>query len=193
MGSLFDNLYDVLFQPQAGMRNLAEGKNVGQALSVFLISILLPIWALSFALKSTGSSMMIYVMMLIKIAASLIIWFMGAAILHLIAEFFGGRGTGVGLFVTLGFAHIPRIFMVPLWAIIMGMPAGSKTVLLSASVLLVIVWSFYLDIVAIREVYQLSTAKSVLVMITPILGIGILCVVALIFIGSAMINMPTWL
>lgn len=193
MGSLFENLYDVLFEPKVGMKNMAAEKNVGQALGVFLCSMIIPIWALYFGFKAAGLSTMIHMMMMLKVIGSLIIWIMGAAIWHLVAELFGGRGTAVGLFVTLGFAHIPRIFMVPLWAIITVMPASSKNVLLFLSVLLLLFWSFYLDIVAIREVHQLSTAKSVLVMLTPMLVMGILCAMAVVFIGSAMINMPMWL
>ena len=190
MSTLSENLYDVLFQPHAGMKNMAEEKNVGQALSVFFLSTLLPVWTVSLSLKTDGLSMMIEGMILLKLVAGLMIWIIGTAILHLAAEFFGGRGTAVGLFTALGFAHIPRIFIVPVWAVITVMPPGSKTMLLSAAVLMVVCWSLYLDAVAIGEVHQLSMAKSVLVLITPILFIGILCITALIFMGSAMIHMP---
>ncbi|WP_378955303.1 Yip1 family protein [Pelosinus sp. sgz500959] len=189
MGSLFDNLYDVLFQPWVAMRNMAESKNVGQAISVFFCSILVPIWALYFGLKDTGLAMMFHVLVMFKVIGSLMIWIMGVAIWQLTAEFFGGRGTAVGLFVTLGFAHIPRIFMVPLWAMVTVMPSSTKTFLLSISVLVLVFWSLYLDVVAIREVHQLSTAKSVLVLMSPIIGIGVLCAVIAIFIGSGLINM----
>lgn len=190
MGNLFDNLYDVLFDPKVGMKNMADRKNVGQAMGVFFCSLLLPIWALSFSFKITELSLMIDMMLILKVFSSLIIWIVGVAIWHLVAEFFGGRGTAVGLFVTFGFAHIPRIFMVPLWAMITVMPASAKTVLLSVSVMIVIGWSLYLDVVAIREVHQLSTAKSVLVLLTPMILLGILCAMVFIFIGSAMVNMP---
>lgn len=190
MSTLSENLYDVLFHPHAGMKNMGEEKNVGQALSVFFLSTLLPVWVVSLSLKTDGLSMMIEGMILLKLVAGLVIWIIGTAILHLAAEFFGGRGTAVGLFTALGFAHIPRIFIVPVWAVITVMPPGSKTMLLSAAVLMVVCWSLYLDVVAIGEVHQLSMAKSVLVLITPIFFIGILFITALIFIGSAMIHMP---
>lgn len=190
MSTLSENIYDVLFQPRAGMKNMGEEKNVGQAVSVFFLSTLLPVWAVSLSLKTDGLSMMIEGMILLKLVAGLVIWIIGTAILHLTAEFFGGRGTAVGLFTALGFAHIPRIFIVPVWAVVTVMPPGSKTMLLSAAVLMVVCWSLYLDVVAIGEVHQLSMAKSVLVLITPIFFIGILFITALIFIGSAMIHMP---
>jgi len=193
MGSLFENLYDILFQPAIGMRNIAEGKNVGQAIVVFLLSILIPIWALSFGLKGTGMSTMINVIIVLKILGSIVMWIMGTAIWHLIAELWGGQGTAVGLFTALGFAHTPRIFIVPLWTLIAVMPASSKTLLLTIAVLVIMLWSLYLDVVAIKEVHQLSGAKAVLVIITPLLAVGILGIIGFTLIGTSLIHMPIWL
>lgn len=193
MGSLVEILYDILFQPAIGMKTIAERKNVGQAVVVFLLSILIPIWALYFGLKTTGMSAMIHVMIVLKIFGSIVMWIVGSAIWHLIAEFFGGQGTAVGLFTALGFAHAPRMFIVPLWALIAVMPASSKTMLMAISVLAVMLWSLSLDVVAIKEVHQLPTSKAVLVIITPLLVVGILCVIGFSFIGSSLMHMPTWL
>jgi len=193
MASLLEILYDVLFQPATGMKNIAEQKNVGQSLVVFLLSILIPIWALYLGLKATGMLAMIHVLIVLKIVGSTIMWIMGAAIWHLIAELVGGRGTAVGLFTALGFAHAPRIFIVPLWALIAVMPASSKTVLLTIAVLAIMVWSLSLDVVAIKEVHQLSASKAVLVMITPLLFVGIVCIIGFTLIGSSLTHMPMWL
>lgn len=190
---MFETLYDVLFQPQAGMRSIAERKNAGQAAVVFLLSILFPIWALYFGLKAAGMLPMIHMMIVLKVFGSMVMWIMGAAIWHLIAEFFGGRGTAIGLFAALGFVHIPRIFIVPLWALTAVMPDGSKTVLMAVAVLAVMFWSLYLDVVAIKEVHQLSAAKSVLVLIMPWLFLGLLCTVVFTLIGSSFMHVPMWL
>jgi len=193
MDSLFETLYDILFQPIIGMRNMAKGKNVGQALVAFSLSILIPILALYFGLKATGMSTMIQVMIVLKIFGSVVLWVMGAAIWHLIAEFFGGQGSARGLFTALGFAHVPRIFIVPLWALITFFPENSKTLLMTIGVLVVMLWSLFLDVVAIKEVYQLSTPQAVLVFITPLLVMGILCVICFTLIGSSLTHMPMWL
>ena len=193
MGSLLEIFYDILFQPQVGMRNIAERKNIGQALVAFLLSILIPIWALYFGLKAAGMSTMIHMIIGLKVFGSIVLWIIGAALWNLIAEFFGGQGTAIGLLAALGFAHIPRIFIVPLWALVVVMPAGSKTLLMVISMLAVMLWSFYLDVVAIKEVYQLSAAKAILVMIMPLLVIGLLCGVVFAFIGISFIHIPMWL
>lgn len=193
MGSLCEMLYDILFQPAIGMKNIAEKKNVGQAVVVFLLSILIPIWALYFGLKATGISTMIPMIIGLKILGSMVMWVMATAIWHLIAELFGGRGTAVGMFAALGFAHIPRIFIVPFWALIAVMPESSKTLLMTIAVVLIVVWSLWLDVVAIKEIHQLTASKAVLVIITPLLVIGIVCVIGITLIGSSLIHIPMWL
>ena len=190
---MWDILYDLLFEPHSAMGKIAIQRNAGQALIVALFSILLPIVAVGFGMKHTGMWTMIYVMIGIKIVASILVWIIGAAIWHLIAEFFGGRGTAVGLFSALGFAHLPRVFIVPLWAFISVMPENSKNILMVIAVLMILFWSVMLDVVAIKEVHQLTTAKAVLVMIVPLLMVGLLCLVSFIFISSSLIHIPMWI
>lgn len=192
MGSIWDILYDLLFEPRSAMTKIAEQKNAGQAVIVALLGILLPILAVGFGIKNTGMATMIYVMAGIKIVVSILLWMIGSAIWHLIAEFFGGKGTAVGLFAALGFAHLPRIFIVPLWALIALMPQSSQTVLMVIAMLTILSWSLALDVVAIKEVHQLSTAKAILVMLMPMLLIGLLCLVGFICISSSLIHMSMW-
>ena len=190
MGSLFDTLYDILFQPLIAMKNIGEQKPISQAIIAFLGSIVLPIWALYFSLKMIDMPEMVNVVIAIKVVSGIMIWVMGSAIWHLIAEFFGGRGSAVGLFAALGFVYIPWIFIIPLWALTTLMPTSSKVLLMTISVLAVLLWSLYLHVIAIKEVHQLSTATSVLVMLTPMLFVGLVCVITFIFIGSAITHMP---
>jgi len=190
MGSLFDTLYDILFQPLIAMKNIGEQKPISQAIIAFLGSIVLPIWALYFSLKMIDMPEMVNVVIAIKVVSGIMIWAMGSAIWHLIAEFFGGRGSAVGLFAALGFVYIPWIFIIPLWALTTLMPTSSKVLLMTISVLAVLLWSLYLHVIAIKEVHQLSTATSVLVMLTPMLFVGLVCVITFIFIGSAITHMP---
>ncbi len=191
MDSLFEILYDVLFEPRTAMQKIAQQKNVGQALIVVLVSTVIPIWALSLGITSAVMLTMVHIMMGIKVGASIVIWIIGSAIWQLIAELLGGKGTAVGMLAALGFGHLPRILLVPLWMLISVMPPSSKTLLLAVAVLVILGWSLYLDVVAIKEVHQLSAAKAVLVILMPMLFIGLLAVIAMILIGSsAMMHMP---
>jgi hypothetical protein len=192
VGTLWDILYDLLFQPRLGMATIAQQKNAGQAILVVLTSILVPLWALSFGMKDTGMTTMIHIVMGIHMLGSLVVWVLASAIWHLVAEFLGGKGRAVGLFAALGFAQVPRLFIVPLWALITVMPPSSKTVLMALAVLVILGWSLFLDVIAIKEVHQLSTSKAVIVIIMPMLLVGLLCLLGLVFISSSLLHMNMW-
>ena len=189
---MWDILYDILFQPRVAMATLAKGKQIGQAFAVVLVSIVVPMWALSFGFQDTSMTTMIHVMMGIKIIASMVMWVVGTAIWHFIAEFIGGKGLVSGLFAALGFSHICRMFIIPLWALISVLPASSKSVLMDFALMTILFWSLFLDLMAIKEVYQLSTAKAVLVMIMPLLIMGLLCLLGFIFISSSLMSVNMW-
>jgi hypothetical protein len=190
VGNVFEVLYDVLFQPKVAMQIIADKKNISQAVVVFLLSLFIPLWALYFGLQEAGISTMIHFFMGFKIVSGILMWFMGAAVWHLIAEFFGGRGTGKGLFVTLGFAHFPQVFIVPLWAFAALLPVSLKTIVMAVAALAILCWSLFLTVTAMKEVYQFSTAKAVLVIVTPLLVAIVVCAIVFAFIGSALTQMP---
>jgi hypothetical protein len=193
MGGLFEVLYDVLFQPRIAMQSIAAKRNISQAITVFLLSILIPIGAMYFGLKSAGMATMIQLIIGCKVFGSIIMWVMGTAVWHLIAEFFGGKGTALGLFSTLGFAHFPHVLIVPLWVIAALMPESVKTILMVVSVLGILFWSCFLMIMGIKEVYQFSIAKAALVIVTPILVMLLIVGIFITFIGSAFTHMPMWI
>jgi len=189
MGGLYEILYDILFQPKIAMENIREGKKVGQAFLMFLPCMILPIWTFITAFHAADMGKMMNMMLALEVLGGLVIWILGATIWNLIAELFGGRGSAASLFTALGFIHIVRLAIIPLWALVALMPEDSRTFLTVVSMLTVIAWAFYLDFVAIKEVHQLSAAKTVLVMITPLLCLGLLCIIAVIFIGSSLMHM----
>lgn len=193
MGNVFEILYDVLFQPQIAMRTIAEQKNIPQTLSVFFLSIIIPIWAMYFGMQAAGMSTMIYFFIAVKIVGSMVMWFVGTAIWHLIAEFYGGKGSALGLFSALGFSYFPQIFIVPLWVFAALLPVSMRTIVMTLAALVIVCWSLFLSITAMREVYQITAAKAVLVMLTPLIVLIVVCGIAFTFIGSALTQMPMWL
>lgn len=192
MGCLWDVLYDVIFEPRLAMKNIGIQKNVGQALLVTLASVVIPLWAFYFEIRDSSMATMMYMMMGFKIIGSIFVWAIGAAIWNLIAELLGGKGSAAGLFAALGFAHIPRMFIIPLWALIAVLPASSKTGLMTVAILIILCWSLFLDVLAIKEVHHISTAKAVIVMIMPMLIIGAFLLMSIIFISNSLMHMPMW-
>jgi hypothetical protein len=186
MSNLYETLYDVLFQPRKAMREIAVDRKVGQAVLVFLVSVLIPVWALYFGLKAAGIPKVVHIIIAVQLLGSLVMWVAGTALWHLIAEFFGGRGTAVGLFTALGFAHIPRILLVPLWVLAALLPVGVRPLIMAVTGLGVMLWTLALDVEAIRGAHDISGAKAVLVLLTPVVAAALAVAVLVAFVGASM-------
>ncbi|MGL5514429.1 MAG: YIP1 family protein, partial [Sporomusa sp.] len=98
MGSFLETVYDVLFNPKQAMRYIAEKKLIGQALAMFSISMLVPVWAIYAGIKGTSGVSALGLLFIVHVIGSLVLWVFSAAVLSFIAELAGGRGTAVGLF-----------------------------------------------------------------------------------------------
>lgn len=193
MGTFFETLYDVLFHPHSAMREIAADKKIGQSLAAFLLSVIIPLWAVYFGFKAAGMEKAIHVLILLQVVGSLFMWFLGAALWHLIAELFGGRGTAVGLLSALGFANIPRIFIVPLWVLAALMPTGIRPLLMTVTGMAVALWTLALDVEAIRGAHAVSGSKAVLILLTPVLLIVAAAAVTMAILGATLFSLPPWL
>ncbi|MDR3559961.1 MAG: Yip1 family protein [Negativicutes bacterium] len=189
MGKFLETLYDVLFHPYAAMRQIAANRLVGQALAAFLLSVLIPAFTVFFAFKAGN---FVKFGILLQTLGSLFVWFVGAAVFSLIAELFGGRGSAVGLFAALGFTHVPWLVAVPLMVLAMLLPANASAVALAIIVLGIVCWMLLLDVAAIKGTHELSTAKAVLVVLTPLLIMTAMVLVLMVFAGSALIPGRIW-
>ncbi|MBP2653212.1 MAG: Yip1 protein [Firmicutes bacterium] len=185
MENFFDNLYDVLFSPAQALRRIGDEKRIGQALTVFLLSVLIPAVVLYFVFQSMELFKLGGFVLVIETIGRLLVWFVSAAVLHLIAEFFGGTGTAKGFFVATGFAYLPQTLAVPFWVVAMFLPSQIMTALVGVTSLVVFFWTLTLNVLAIKEVHRISGAKAVLVLVTPAVVGGILLVGLLIIAFAA--------
>lgn len=186
MDTLFENVYDVLFRPQEAMRKIAENQNILQSLLVVFVSVLIPMWALYFSLKAGGFQQVVGVVLTLELLGSLLVWVLGAAVWHLVAEFFGGKGTVLGLLAALGFAHFPRVLLVPLWVFSSLMPEVIRPVLLALSFLAIVFWNLLLNVYAFKGTYHISTARATLILFTPMLA-GMIIASVLVVLVSALV------
>jgi hypothetical protein len=185
MTTIFENVYDVIFQPRTAFRRLAADRPFRQAGMVFFLSVLIPAAPLYFTMNFAAG-----LIMGLQLIGGLLVWFFSAAVWGLAAEFFGGVGRSSSLFLALGFTHMPRILLVPGLVVASIMPSAIKTVWEVLLVAGVFFWTLLLDIIAIRETYALSGAKAALVVILPLLIMLIILIIAAISTGIIMAEMP---
>lgn len=188
MGSFLETVYDVLFNPKQAMRYIAEKKLIGQALAMFSISMLVPVWAMYAGVKGTSGVAALGLLFIVQVIGSLVLWVFSAAILAFIAELAGGRGTAVGLFSALGFSHLPKIIVTPLWVVAVLLPAGVQETAFGIIAVIAIVWMLALHVAALQGAFALSGVRAILVLSAPLLvSIGAIAAI-LIFAGSALMQ-----
>jgi hypothetical protein len=181
-------MYDVLFRPAEAMREIGGGGKLKQSLAAFLLSLFVPLWIMHVGLAAAGMAGFIPVLVAIQTAGSVVVWFTGAALLALTAEVFGGRGSAAGLFAAMGFAQIPRLFLVPLWVFAVLLPYGIRPLALAGTAFLIFIWTLYLDVLALKGTYHISGSKAILVMLFPVIAIMLLGLLTGAVIGVSVLN-----
>lgn len=121
-------------------------------------------------------------------------WFFYSALLHLLADFYGGRGEARTVFIVYGLAGLPEVFLIPLNVVTtLAVPdwaTGTSTV----GSLLVLIWGVYLLTLGLREAHKLSTGRALAVIFTPVIAVGLLLVISMVGLVSAMSAFmpPVW-
>ncbi|NPV26727.1 MAG: hypothetical protein HPY81_04530 [Firmicutes bacterium] len=200
-----DILYGILFQPVQTLRYVGQTRPIGLAFLVVL-GVQLFTWSVNTSLGaqtawpgrvppglpphlSTYFPEMLHRLTvaggLIWLVMTLFFWFFVAAVFNLLAEFLGGQSNGRGMFAAVGLAGLPGILVPPLRLLKhLGFPSWLFIFLTVA----VSLWIIALYILAIREVNGLSTARAVVVFVTPLAAL--LGLVILIVITMAVLMLP---
>lgn len=184
MGQWLEVLYDVLFHPKSAMAHISGGQLIGQSLIVFFLSVVLPGLAV---LPALADSPLAIGGVVFYITASLVLWVTGTAILHFIAELYGGRGTVTGLFAAFGFSQLPRLLMAPLWLVTALFSDSVQALVTGTGTVVVILWILLLHMKALEAGYGFSPGKAILVLATPFLACSALALMTAVFVAGRLL------
>ena len=175
-----DILYDVLFSPRAALRVVVEQRLTKQALWVFFFSVLLSGSAFLIGTEEAGA--LGRLLFFVYVAWSFLMWVGGSALMHLVAEWYGGNGRATDMFATLGFVQLPRIIALPLLVTASFLPpaicdAASATVFTT-----IFFWVLILHITALEAVYDFTAKRAFAVLFTIYAAVGAIVVGGGLFI-----------
>jgi len=171
VGNLLDSIYDVLFCPSPALRRIGEESRWGMAVLVYLVCLILPAIAMGFFIKTLGFHKFGGMLVAAEVVGRFMLLVLGVAVLHLVAELFGGKGTAKGLLAAMCFAHLPQLLAVPFFVISMLWASSFWKALVPLVSVAVSCWTLVLNIVAIKEVYQISGGRAVLIFVIPIIAV----------------------
>lgn len=195
-------LYGVIFQPSKTFPLFRYYQPWGWAFGfLFLVNLITTLlaflgmnssdifWTLppkfAGALEPMRASIGIYVSVFVY-PLTIVFFAISVSVLHFLAELMGGKGQVLSLFSALAFVQILGVFSAVL-KIFLTFLASSNTFFLLPLGLAFGIWQLILSIIAIREIYLVTTGRAMLVIFLP--GIIIIAVVLyMIFTGVALLG-----
>ncbi len=148
--SLFQNVYGVLFRPDATLKQLAINYSPSLILQGILVLVVVAL------INNEGASSF-------AVIGYLSSWLIVSSLIFLIAFIFKLRISDYPRFlVLLAFANLPFIFLAPI-AII----AESNLILAGFLKLIIITWAFNLNLIAISRACEISKVRALLIYLLP--------------------------
>lgn len=170
-------LYDLIAHPGKGLNQAREDKPWIFLVAVVILSgISIATGATLFVSSFTGvGRVVLFSNLFLVIVLLTFFWVVNVGILHFFAEVWGKRGSVIDLFITLGLAMFPFVFVSPLSLIVEGL-GGGRIFFQSFFTIVLLLWCFFLALFAIREVYSSATFEALLILLTPIILFTVLSI-----------------
>lgn len=157
MNTFLDLAYSLIVTPRAALYDITRGERLREAGILWLFTLFLT----ALSAFSEGPGLLVeFLAVLLFLGLSLLVH---SAVTDYLSGFFGGQGSAKG--ITAGFmaASLPLAFSV---FFTLAESIG-LSFLSGIGSFAICVWTFVLEVLAIRENYFFSTGKSVLIAIAP--------------------------
>lgn len=170
-------LYDLIAHPGKGLNRAREDKPWIFLVAVVILSgISIATGATLFVSSFTRAGrVVLFSNLFLVIVLLTFFWVVNVGILHFFAEVWGKRGSVIDLFIALGLAMFPFVFVSPLSLIVEGL-GGGRIFFQSFFTIVLLLWCFFLALSAIREVYSSATFEALLILLTPIILFTVLSI-----------------
>ncbi|WP_051688108.1 Yip1 family protein [Desulfofalx alkaliphila] len=183
--TVYDLVYGILFDPVKTYQRVAEKPPVKLTLILILgVNFVLALMSTFFiqqsplahelAIDQMAGSLMQFLeaaapmMAMGAFILNILLWFFYSALLHLIAEFYGGRGRALTSFTVYGLAGLPAVLMLPIQGLEILLPQSAAVDTLSALASIAIyLWGVVLLTIGLREAHKFTTGRAFAVVATP--------------------------
>lgn len=209
--TVYDLVYGILFDPVNTYKRVAEKPPLKLTLILILgLNLLLALMSALFMQQSplpqdfnfgqmAGGAQQVIdalapVMAMGGFFLNILLWFFYASLLHLIAEFFGGRGRAVTSFTVYGLAGLPAVLMLPIQGLEILAPQSVVVSTIAALAAIgIYVWGIVLLTIGLREAHKFTTARAFAVVATPWAAGIVFFIVAMIVMAGFMTTFITQL
>jgi len=178
-------LYDQLTSPKKAVQALSERRPYGLAFFVIALSVLSRVTAGLIAPSSAGTfggASLFVLLCLGQLIITVVFAVFAASVYHFAASNEFKLGDARVLFLLIAVCFLPDIFLAPVAILTNGLSAGAGIAVFAAVSVGLWIWVCILQIIAVKNYYEVSTGRSLLAVslpfiLTAILGLGIFFVV----------------
>ncbi|MFC1850544.1 YIP1 family protein [candidate division CSSED10-310 bacterium] len=167
-------LFNYFTKPREAIRYIIDQQSYIFISFIFIFALANHHIATSLKVAISGEALSFYLLggFLIKLLGTLITLFIIVSLIHFSSDLVGTTGSVSGLFMTFMLSFSPLLFTTP--AILL-----SKS-FYSFAIVCLVIWTMVLQIVAIQEIYRLSSSWSFLIYISTLLFLFIVLPIFLV-------------
>ncbi len=212
---VYDIIYGTLFEPVKTMKMIVQKPPVGTTVIIIVLLSLVELLTGLYTSTRGGPSNLgldmgmpfrqamefsralraaAPVLAVLGVLFYFIKWFFYSALLHLLAEFFGGQGKARTVFTVYGLASLPTVFFIPLNVLAILLFPSVSTAVTTIAGLGVFIWGVILLTIGLREAHQMSTGRTLAVIFTPMVTALVLVVISVVGLMSVISSFipTTW-
>lgn len=203
--SVYEIIYGTLFEPVKTMKSVVQNPPVGTTLVIVIVLALVELLTGLYTSARGGPASLAMdmglplgqamefsralraatpVLAILGTVFYFVKWFFYSALLHLLAEFYGGQGKARTVFTVYGLAGLPTVFLIPLDVLTTLAVPSMSTAVSTIGGLLVLVWGIVLLTIGLREAHGLGTGRTLAVIFTPVAAVFTLIVISIVGIMS---------
>jgi len=170
-------LYDQLTSPKKAVQALSERRPYGLAFIVIALSVLSRAIAGLIAPSSTGTfgGVSLFILLCIgQLIITLVFAIFAASVYHFAATNEEKLGDVRVLFLLIAVCFLPDIFLAPVAILTNGLPVGTGIAVFAAVGIVLWIWIFVLQVLAVKNYYEISGGRSFFAVILPFILMGVL-------------------
>ena len=170
-------LYDQLTSPKKAVQALSERRPYGLAFFVIALSVLSRVTAGLIAPSCAGTfcGVSLFVLLCLgQLIVTLVFTVIVASVYHFGATNEDKLGDVRVLFLLIAVCFLPDIFLAPVAILTNGLPVGAGIAVFAVVGVGLWVWIFVLQILAVKNYYEVSGGRSFLAVILPFVLMGVL-------------------
>lgn len=184
-------LYNQLVSPKKAVQALAERRPYWLAFFVIVLSVLSRMTAGLLAPSTPfvfGAGSLFALLCIVQFFITVIFAILAASIYHFAATNEFKLGDVRVLFLLIAVCFLPGIFFAPITLLVYGLPSAAATAVWTVCAIGLWVWSFVLQIIAVKGYYEISGGRSFFAVILPFILVGALGAAAFLLMFAYLVG-----